>query len=110
MRKKWEIVLIICLIAAGGLWSIPKKPKLISSITTKDTAYLTILVDKREANDPQKLRDELLEMCKADAFETIKLNTEDKPLAKRLHISVYTSWNDLEIGNVCLTIKHEEEE
>lgn len=105
--KKWGIICTICIVVGVCLWNIPKKPKLISSITTLDTAYLTILVDKNDAKNIDELEKKLLAMCKEDAFENIKLQTEDKPMAKNLHISVYVNQEDLESGNVFLTIKND---
>ena len=106
--KKWGIISTICLIACLGILMTPKKPKLISSITTKETAYLTILVDKRDVLDVNKFREKLIQMCIEDSFEEIKLQTEEKPLEKRLFISVYTSKKDMENGNSYMTITYEE--
>ena len=110
MTKKWGIIYTICLVICLGILLIPQKPKLISSITTKETAYLTILVDKREVLNVNKLRQKLIRMCIEDSFEEIKLQTEENPLEKRLYISVYTSRKDMEKGNLYMTITYEEGE
>lgn len=110
MKKKYWMG-IICLAAAAILCCSHlsyKKPKLISSITVMDMAYLTVLVDKKDGKDVEKLETMLLEMCENDSFEEIKLQTEDKPMPKRFQISVYISEKDLERGNVFLTIKKDE--
>ena len=51
MRKKWIIFCIILVIIGVFIINRPHKPKLISNITTLDTAYMTILVDRSEAKD-----------------------------------------------------------
>ena len=108
MRKKWSIICIIGLIVGMILGNLPQKPKLISSITTMDTAYLTILVDKREAENVEKLKEKLLQMCREDSFEEMKLSTKERPLAENLCITVYTSRKDLNEGNPFVTIKNDE--
>lgn len=108
MIKKWCVICSICIIVGVTFVNMPQKPKLVSSITTLDTAYLTILVNKRETKNVEKLEEKLLQMCREDDFDNIKLHTEDKPAAKKWHISVYSSQRDLEKGNRCLTITHEE--
>ena len=92
---------------AAGTFIInrPHKPQLISNITTLDTSYMTILVDKSEVKDVEKLEEQLMQMCREDAFENIKLATEDRPMAKRWVISVYLSKKDLENGKPYLIIK-----
>ena len=107
MKKKWRMLGGICIILVLIFVNIPQKPRIISSITTFDTAYLTILVDKFETRNVEKLKDKILQMCREDAFENIKLQTEDKPMAQNFHISVYTSRKDLESGIPFLTIKND---
>lgn len=107
MIKKWKLFLGICIIAAFFSCNLSQKPKLISSITTMDTAYLTILVNRLETKDVEQLESKILQMCKEDAFENIKLQTEDKPMAQNVHISVYASKADLENGSPFLIIKND---
>lgn len=106
MRKKFFILITICLIVSLGYINFPKEPRIISNITTMDTAYLTILVDKREIKNIKKLEIKLLKMCKEDQFESMKLKTEDKELPENLHISVYASKEDLEKGQHCVTFTY----
>lgn len=82
--------------------TIFQKPRIVSSITTKESAYITVLVPKYSAGNVEVLKEKLVKMCLGNEFDQIKLGTEDRPLAKRLHISVYTSKNDLKIGNELL--------
>ena len=107
MGKKIGIICTICLIVSLVFGNIPQKPKLISSITTLDTAYLTILVDQKGLKDVENLEKEIIQMCRTNAFENIKLETEDKQMAQRLYISVYLSKKDLENGTPYLTIKND---
>ncbi len=107
MKKKWQVIGFICIIATLIFGNIPQKPRIISSITTFDTAYLTILVDKKEIRNVKKLEEKLLQMCKEDQFKDIKLQTEDKVLPKNLCISVYISQKGLSNGTPYLTIKND---
>ena len=108
MKKKWRMLGGICIILILFFVNIPQRPRIISSITTFDTAYLTILVDKREIKNIKKLEIKLLKMCKEDQFESIKLQTEDRDLPENLHISVYASKEDLEKGEHCVTFTYKE--
>ena len=108
MKEKWRMLGGICIILVFIFVNIPQKPRIISSITTFDTAYLTILVDKREIKNIKKLEIKLLKMCKEDQFESIKLQTEDRDLLENLHISVYASKEDLEKGEHCVTFTYKE--
>ena len=105
MRKKWIIFCIILMAVGTIIVNRPHKPRLISNITTLDTSYMTILVDRSEAKDVKKLEEQLVQMCREDAFENIKLGTKDRPMVKRWVISVFLSKADLEKGKPYLTIK-----
>jgi hypothetical protein len=105
MRKKWIIFCIILMVVGTIIVNRPHKPRLISNITTLDTSYMTILVDRSEAKDVKKLEERLVQMCREDAFENIKLGTKDRPMVKRWVISVFLSKADLEKGKPYLTIK-----
>lgn len=109
MRKIVGFICTICIALGVAFWNIPHEPKIVSSITTMETAYLSIVVDPREVKDVEKLKEKILQMCREDSFENIKLHAEDKAMAKRLYISVYTSMNNLENGIVSLIIKNDEE-
>ena len=105
MNKKRWIFLIICCIVCVWLVKTHQKPKIISSVTTFDTTYLTILVDRFETKDAKQLEEKLLKMCMEDTFENMKLQTEDKQLSEKLNIVVYYSHRELEKGVPYLTIK-----
>lgn len=107
MTKKMSLICFICIIVGMIFVNIPQKPKIISSLTVLDTSYLTILVDKFERRNPEKLEDKILQMYKDDSFENIKLQTEEKPLARKFYISVYTSKAELERGIPFLVIKND---
>lgn len=106
--KKWLVICTICIIAGGFFVNIPQKPKLISSITTMDTAYLTILVDKTETKNLEELKKKIIYLCKTDGFKEIKLKTDDKESVKKYYISIYTGEKELEEGREPLTILYED--
>lgn len=95
MKRKFVFLISICIIVILIYASIPNEPKIISNITTLDTAYLTILVDKRELRNIKKLEEKLLDLCKENQFEEINI-----------YISVYTSRNDLKEGTHSMTLTY----
>ena len=110
MKEKWKVLAItIGFVGLMGL-SMPKKPQLISNITTLDTSYLTILVDSREIGNREKLEEKLIQMCREDAFESMKLWSADRERTTRWNISVYSSKKELEYGKEVMRIKYQEGE
>lgn len=110
MAKKWVIICTICIIMWMVFVNMLQRPKLVSSITTMDTAYLTILVDETKINNLEKLKKRIIELCANDGFEGIKLQTEDRTPAKKYYISVYVSENDLKEGKEYLTFSFQRDE
>lgn len=98
MKKSWKI-LIVAVMIAGALWlDIPDRPKLISSITSGDTIYLTVLVDQKETENAEKLEAKLWKMYGEDSFSGIRLQTEGKTAAKNCCMKVYRGKKALEEG------------
>ena len=108
MDKKWGILCVLCISCALIFAKSVQKPKLVSSITVFDTAYLTILVNPFDFINVEKLEKKLVFMCKEDAFENIKLYAEDKSIPKYWHMMVYSCMQDLENGENGVCIKFEE--
>lgn len=107
MKRKVGIILAICLIVAFIIGKCSEKPRIVSSITTMDTAYITVLVPKWDTYNVEQLKEKLIQMCLEDEFSEIKLRTEDKPAAESFHISVYTSAKNLDEGKEFLYFKCE---
>ena len=108
--KKRYFAFTICLAALVCAVFFVKpgaEPKLISSIVSMDTAYLTVLASKREVKDAEKFRERLLEMIREDSFREMKLWTEQRGLPQNLHISVYVTKRDLKCGSPYRIIKYE---
>ena len=108
MTKKWGILSILCISCVLIFAKFVQKPKLVSSITTFDTAYLTILVNRFDFINAEKLEKKLIFMCKEDGFENIKLYAEDKCIPKNWYIMVYSDMRDLENGENGRCIKFRE--
>lgn len=108
MAKKWGILCVMCISFVLIFTKSVQKPRLVSSITTFDTAYLTILVNGFEFTNVEKLEKKLVFMCQEDAFENIKLHAEDKSIPKNWHITVYSCMRDLENGENGVYIKFRE--
>jgi hypothetical protein len=105
MKRKYKILVAILVIVSIVQINIPHKPKLISNVTTLDTAYMTILVDKSEIKNIKKLEEKLLQMCREDSFDEMKLHTAEHSLAERLVFTIYVSKLDLKMGKPYITIK-----
>ena len=108
MAKKGFLICTICIVIGIIFVNMPQKPKLVSSITTMDTAYLTILVDERETKNLEQLKKKIIHLCKTDGFKEMKLQTDDKEAVKKYYISVYIDEKKLEEGKEYLTILYEE--
>lgn len=110
MVKKWVVICTICIVIGVVFVNMKQGPKLVSSITTMDTAYLTILVHEAEITTLEKLKKRLIELCENDGFEGIKLHTEDRTPVEKYHISVYVSEKDLKQGKEYLTFSFQRKE
>ena len=95
MKRKFVVLITFCIIVILFYVNYPNEPKIISNITTLDTAYLTILVDKRELRNIKKLEEKLLNLCKEKQFEEINI-----------YISVYTSQKDLKEGTQSMKLTY----
>lgn len=107
-KKKWVflIVGVICLIGCLCLINVQKKPKLVSSITSLDTAYLTILVEQWFAGNKEETAKEIVEMCRQNAFTNIRLISEGKDYPRTLFISVYKTEKQMKRGSLWMSIKY----
>lgn len=105
MKKvKWGLFLILLgfVFLIGG---VPQRPRLVNSITTGKTAYLTVLVDERDTKDKERLEEKILKMCREDTFLGIKLKAEGKKAAEKYYIKVYIGKEALERGEAYLIIE-----
>lgn len=107
MKKKVGIILAICLIVGVIIGKCSEKPRIVSCITAMDTAYITVLVPKWDTYNVDQLKQELIQLCLEDGFAQMKLAAEDKPMAERFYISVYTSARNLDEGKEFLYFKCE---
>lgn len=108
MKRKWRIICIICIIVLLISLKMGQEPKLVTCITTMNKAYLTIVVNPIEFVNVEKMEEKIAWMCKNDAFETIKLRSDDKEGIKHWYIMVYSSKANLEKGKNGHIIKFEQ--
>ena len=87
MIKKIGIICTIGIIVILFTVNVRKKPELVSCVTTLDSGYLTILVNPIEFRNVDKMEEKLVRMCKNDAFETIKLRSDEKEDIRYWHIT-----------------------
>lgn len=110
MKKMWKFLIIATVITGVLCLSFPKRPRLVSSITSGDTAYLTVMVDVRESEDTKKLEAKLWRMYREDSFAGIKLQAEGKTAAKHCFMKVYKGKKALEEGKEYLLFCEDKEE
>ena len=108
MIKKIGIICTIGIIVILFTVNVRKKPELVSCVTTLDRGYLTIIVNPIEFRNVDKMEEKIVRMCKNDAFETIKLRSDEKEDIRYWHITVYSSKANLEKGNNGYIIKFEQ--
>lgn len=105
MKKVTWGILVTLTIVLLLIGNVPKRPRLVNSINSGETAYLTVLVDKRETKDQEKLEEKILKMCREDSFSGIKLQAEDKEPVKKYYIKVYRGEKALEEGKEYILIE-----
>lgn len=108
MMKKIGIICTIGIIVILFTVNVRKKPEIVSCVTTLDRGYLTILVNPIDFGNVKKMEEKISWMCKNDAFETIKLRSDEKEDIRYWHITVYSSKANLEKGKNGYLIKFEQ--
>ena len=110
MRKKLGITCTILLICLICLYEVLQKPKIVSCITTMDTAYLTVIANGHFFSDKNKFALEIVEMCKENTFDDIKLSTQSGIYPSKLYITVYRRKEQMDGGSVWMTIVYNSSE
>lgn len=106
MRKKWWTISIIFIIFWIIIVNMEQKPKVVSSITTMDTTYLTVLVNGGYFATKEAVAQEIVEMCKENAFEDIKILTRTGEDPRTFYITVYRSRRRMNEGKAWMTIRY----
>ena len=95
----------ICIFVVIISYKLPLKPKIITNVTTLDHVYLTILVNRSETKNIEKLEEKILKMCREDAFGH-KMCQNEETFEKTIYrIQIYHSRKDLKRGNPILEIR-----
>lgn len=110
MRKKWGIVCAILVICGISLCSVWKKPKIVNCITTMDTAYITVLWNDRGLADKEKAAETVIELCKKNAFQELKLSEETQKNIGTYYITIYKSVRQMKRGKNWITFYYNREE
>ena len=84
-----------------------KKPKLVSSISSMNHEYCTIIIYKRSVQNKIELVRLLVEMCKDNDFENIKFATDVRGYPSCLSLSVYLTEKDFQKGKQYVNIRYE---
>lgn len=105
MGKKLWIISTICIFVVIISYKLPLKPKIITNVTTLDHVYLTILVNRSETKNIEKLEEKILKMCREDAFGH-KMCQNEETFEKTIYrIQIYHNRKDLKRGNPILEIR-----
>jgi len=83
-----------------------KTPELISTISSMDHEYCSIIIHKSRINDKEELAMLLIEMCKKNAFENIKFATDIRGYPSALHLTVYLNKIDFLEGAIFMAVKY----
>jgi hypothetical protein len=103
--KRLWIISTICIFVVIISYKLPLKPKIITNVTTLDHVYLTILVNRSETKNIEKLEEKILKMCREDAFGH-KMCQNEETFEKTIYrIQIYHSRKDLKRGNPILEIR-----
>lgn len=106
MRRKWGIICTFFIIICINLWNVQQKPKIVSCITTMDTAYLTVLARGSCLEDKETVAQEIIESCRKNAFENIVLVSDKAEYPRSLYISVYKNEKQLKEGKEWMSIRY----
>ena len=105
MGRKLGIICTICIFVGIISYKMPFKPKIVTSVTSLDDVYLTILVNRSEIRNIEKLEEKILKMCREDAFEHKMYQKEETFEETNYKIRVYDSKRALKLGKPVLEIK-----
>ena len=94
MLKKWGIICTICVVVGIVAYKTPIKPKIVTSVRSLDSVYLTILVNLSEKRNLEKLEETIRELCEEDVTS---------------YVSVFDSKWALRYGQPVLQIKNDAE-
>lgn len=70
-------------------------PDVVSSMIINDEHHLTVVANSGKIDDEEAFACELIEMCRDNAFHTIKFSTDINSYPSRLDISVYLKQSDI---------------
>ena len=102
MRKKWGIICTILVIGIVSFYNIQKKPKVVSCITTTDTAYITVLLEGKWPTDREIVARKIIEMCEKKEFAEIKFSVDKDTY----YVTVYRNRCQLNKGVEWILIKY----
>lgn len=110
MRKKWGIICTILLICIFSLYSSWKKPEIVNCITTMDTTYISVLWRGNRVLNKEHAVREIIEMCRKNEFEDIKLSEHLEETVEDYYITIYKNEQQLQAGKVWLVVKYNRKE
>ena len=110
--KKWLVMLfaILGILVFNYRKKECKPPELISTISSMNHEYCSIIIHKSCINDKVELALYLIEVCRENAFENIKFATDIRGYPSALHLTVYLNKIDFLEGAIFMTVKYIPEE
>lgn len=107
--NKWFIVISVMfgILAVGHRQYGYRNPELMSTISSMNHEYCSVVIHKKHVQDKIQLALFLVETCKENAFENIKFATDVRGYPSGLSLSVYLTEKDFEDGNQYMNVRYE---
>lgn len=110
MKKIFFICFVgIVLLQGCGRNYIVGEPDIVSSISTNQDYYLTVVANCDVIENKYEFAWKLIKMCRENSFSTIKFST-DQGFATRIRISVYLWKDEIKDNESVMEIIYEPEE
>lgn len=108
MKQKLYVVFLLGVLCLSGCSKkhIPAEPDVISSISFNRDENLTVVANCDKIEDKEEFAWMLIEMCRENAFHTIKFST-DRGYATSVNMKVYLWKDEIEGHEPVMEIKYE---
>ncbi len=82
------------------------QPDMVSTISSMNYEYCAIIAYRDQIPDKIEFARKLVEMCRENAYKTIKFATDVRGYPLGLYLNVYLTPEDLENGKIYMKIKY----
>lgn len=111
MKKISTIVVILIVLMATGFYMVNREsdPNCVSSVSSNDDYYLTIIANQRKIEDKEAFANQLVDLVKNNGFETIMFSYDETGYPTSLSMTVYLTERDWKNSNVYMTVSLRQE-